>query len=238
MFKPVLIVHIAAGSIALASMWIPLLARKGSRLHRRAGWVFVTAMAVIAVSAVLLASGRLFLDPRPEAKAAGVFLLYIAVLTATAVSSGVRALRVKQRTGPHRHWWDLGLPAVLSVSSVGVAVFGLITGSTLFAAFSLIGLINGISNLRYWLRPPTGKMHWWFAHMNGMVGGCIAAVTAFFVVNAGNLGLPQLAAWLAPSVVGSVATAAWTRHYKNQFGVQRKRGLATVNAQGPMLNAQ
>src|SRR3954468_12351950 len=106
MFKPVLFVHIAAGSVALASMWVPMAARKGAVLHRRAGWVFVGAMSIIAISAVILAGGRLFLDPRPEGKAAGIFLLYIAVLTVTAVSSGVRALRLKQRTGAHRHWWD------------------------------------------------------------------------------------------------------------------------------------
>ena len=236
MFKPVLIVHIAAGSIALASMWVPLLARKGSTLHRRAGWVFVAAMATVATSAVILAGGRLFLDPRPEAKAAGVFLLYIAVLTATAVSSGVRALRVRKRTGAHRHWWDLGLPSLLTISSIGVAGFALSTGSTLFAAFAAIGAINGITNLRYWLRTPTDRMHWWFAHMNGMLGGSIAAVTAFLVTNAGTLGLPQLAAWLSPSVVGSVGTAIWTAYYKRRFEVT-PRG-AQIKAQASMLNAR
>jgi len=217
MFEPVLFVHIAAGSVALASMWVPMVARKGGVLHRRAGWVFVAAMATVAISAVILAGGRLFLDPRPAAKAAGVFLLYIALLTSTAVSSGVRVLRAKHRTAAHRNWWDLGLPALLAISSLAVAAFALVTRQPLFGAFSLVGIINGVSNLRYWLRPPSSRMHWWFAHMNGMLGGCIAAVTAFVVVNAGNLGAPQLVAWLTPSVVGSVGTAIWTRYYQRRF---------------------
>jgi uncharacterized membrane protein len=226
MFKPVLFVHIAAGSMALASMWVPMVARKGGVLHRRAGWVFVVAMATVAVSAVILAGGRLFLDPRPEAKSAGVFLLYIALLTSTAVSSGVRVLRAKQRTTAHRHWWDLGLPALLAASSVGIAVFALVARQPLFAAFSLIGIFNGACNLRYWLTPPASRMHWWFAHMNGMLGGCIAAVTAFVVVNAGNLGLPQLVAWLTPSVVGSIGIAIWTRYYRRRFaGTSRQTAV-------------
>ena len=217
MFKPVLAVHIAAGAIALAAMWVPLDARKGGTAHRRAGWVFVVAMAVVAVTALALAAARWFFDPRPSAHAMAVFLLYVAVLTSAAVSSGVRVLRFKQRTGAHRHWWDLGMAGLLTVSSAGVAIYGVVQLQPLFIAFSLIGMINGPAGLRYWLRPPSGHMHWWFAHMNGMLGGCIAAVTAFVVVNAGNLHLPQLVAWLAPPAVGSIAAAAWRRYYTQRF---------------------
>ncbi|MEQ1757344.1 MAG: DUF2306 domain-containing protein [Vicinamibacterales bacterium] len=217
MFKPILFLHIAAGSVALASMWIPMLSRKGGSLHRRAGWVFVVAMATVAVSAVLLALWRLLFDPRPEAQSFGVFLLYIAVLTGAAVSAGVRVLRAKKRTGAHRHWWDLGLPALLVASSVGMATFGFWNAQPIFAAFSLIGFVNGVTNLRYWLRPPTSTLHWWFAHMNGMLGGCIAAVTAFVVVNASSLGLAPIVAWLSPSVIGGIGTAVWTRYYQRRF---------------------
>lgn len=229
MFKPVLFVHIAAGSLALASMWVPMFARKGGVLHRRAGWVFVAAMAIVAISAVILAGGRLFLDSRPEAKSAGVFLLYIALLTSTAVSSGVRVLRAKKRTAPHRNPWDLGLPALLVVGSAGIAAFAISTGQVLFGAFSLIGVASGVSNLRYWLKPPTSRMHWWFAHMNGMLGGCVAAITAFAVVNAGNLGVPQLVAWLAPSVIGSIGTAAWTRYYQRRFDSSKSKATPQID---------
>ena len=235
MFKSVLALHIAAGSIALASMWIPMLAKKGGSLHRRAGWVFVGGMATVAATALVLAAGRLFFDPRPQAQAAGVFLIYIAVLTSAAVSSGVRVLRTKHRTGASRNWWDLGLPALLTLSSVGIAVFGLRLGQTLFAVFSVIGLINGVNSLRYWLRPPTSRMHWWFAHMNGMLGGCIAAVTAFLVVNADTLELPQLAAWLSPSVVGGIGTAVWTRYYERRFVASIKAQGSRPKAQGPKV---
>lgn len=209
-----------------------MFARKGGSLHRRAGWVFVAGMAVVAISAVVLASGRLFLDPRPEARQGGMFLLYIAVLTSAAVSSGVRVLRTKQRVAAHRHWWDLGLPALLTVSSLGVAAFGIVNRQPLFAAFSAIGLLNGVCSLRYWLRPPSTRMHWWFGHMNGMLGGCIAAVTAFFVVNASNLGVAPLIAWLSPSVIGSIGTAIWTRYYRRQFSARDAHASSVPRVSG------
>ena len=47
--------HIGAGSIAILSGWVAATARKGDRLHRKAGTVFVIAMLVMAVMATGLA---------------------------------------------------------------------------------------------------------------------------------------------------------------------------------------
>ena len=47
--------HIAAGSLSLFAGTFALLTRKGSRLHRAAGLVFVTAMLIMAASAIPLA---------------------------------------------------------------------------------------------------------------------------------------------------------------------------------------
>jgi len=231
MFKTLLALHIAGGSLALASMWIPLVTRKGGRTHRRAGWVFVVGMTIVSVTAVGLACWRLLFDPRPEARNFAVFLLYIALLSGSSVSAGVRVLRAKRRTGVHRHPWDVGLPFLLTASSAAIALFGIRTGQPLFAAFSIIGLLNGITALRYWLRPPTSPMHWWFEHMSGMLGGCIAALTAFLVVNTNTLGLMPLAAWLGPSIVLGPITAAWTQYYRRRFGqAEGRRGLKSQPA--------
>jgi hypothetical protein len=222
MFTTLLALHITGGSLALASMWIPLVTRKGAQAHRRAGWVFVAGMTIVSVSAVGLACWRLLFDARPEARAFAVFLLYIALLSGSSVSSGVRAVRAKNRTAGHRHPWDLGLPFLLTLSSIAIAVFGIRTGQMLFTYFSLVGVLNGVLALRYWLRPPTSTMHWWFEHMSGMLGGCIAALTAFLVVNTNTLGLWPLAAWLGPSLVLGPVSALWTGYYRRRFNVQRQ----------------
>jgi hypothetical protein len=174
-------------------------------------------MATVSVTAIGLAVWRLMYDPRPEARTAAIFLLYIALLSGTAVSSGVRAIKAKRRTTAHRHPWDIGLPLLLTIASVMIAAFGVRTGQVLFAVFSLIGFVNGTTSLRYWLRPPDSPMHWWFAHMNGMLGGCTAALTAFLVVNASTLGLWPLAAWLGPGVVLGPLTSIWTNYYRRKW---------------------
>jgi uncharacterized membrane protein len=214
-----LALHVAAGTTALVSMWVPMFARKGARLHRRAGKLFVGAMATVSITALTLAGARFLFDPRPEGQRAGLFLLFVSILTAASVSTGVRVLRVKNRVGPHVHWWDVGLAALLTASSVAAAVYGLVTGAPLFTAFSVIGLVTGGGQLAYWLRSPRSPMHWWFEHMSSMLGACIAATTAFLVVNAQRWGLDtfSILVWLAPSIVGVPAIAIWTGYYRHKF---------------------
>jgi uncharacterized membrane protein len=233
MLKLMLAVHIAGGSAALASMFVPMVTRKGGPAHRRAGWVFVCGMATVSLTAFVLSAARLLTDPTPNGRAAGAFLFFVALLTAAGVSAGVRVLRLKRRSSAHRHPWDLGLAASLALASLGMAAWGLTTGRPLFSAFSVIGLLIGGGQLAYWLRVPTHPMHWWFEHMGAMLGSCIAATTAFFVVNAGRLGLETFAlvVWLTPTVVGVPAIALWTAYYRRRFSgtaVGHARGLARV----------
>jgi uncharacterized membrane protein len=223
MLKMILALHVAAGSTALVSMWIPLFARKGARLHRKVGQVFVVAMTIVSITALVLSAARFLLDLSVQGRRAGLFLLFVSILTGTAVSCGVRVLRAKNRVGPHLHWWDVGLAALLTTASIGLAAYGVATGVVLFTAFSAIGLLTGVGQLVYWLRPPRSPMHWWIEHMSSMLGACIAATTAFLVVNADRWGLGtfSVAVWLAPTVVGAPVTAIWTSYYRRKFSGRR-----------------
>jgi hypothetical protein len=234
MLKLILGLHVIAGTVALVSMWIPLLARKGAHRHRTAGKIFVAAMATVSLTALVLAGTRLLFDPTPRGREAGLFLLFVSILTGASVSSGVRVLGAKQRTGPHLHWWDVGIAALLTLSAVGTAGYGLANGRTLFVAFSAIGVLTGAGQLAYWLRAPRAPMHWWFEHMTSMLGACIAATTAFLVVNAQRWGLEtfSLLVWLAPSVIGGTAAAVWTGYYRRRFA-----SSSTHKGQGARLEA-
>jgi hypothetical protein len=59
--------------------------------------------------------------------------------------------------------------------------------------------------------------------MSAMLGACIAATTAFLVVNAPAAGLPRtsMIVWLAPTLVGTPATAIWTAYYKRRFSSRK-----------------
>ena len=106
--------------------------------------------------------------------------------------------------------------------AVATLVYGLIDHRTLFIAFSFVGLITGIGQLRYWLRTPTTHRHWWFAHMGGMLGSCIAALTALVVVNASRFGTRTFATtiWIAVPAVGIPAIFAWTAYYRRRFATR------------------
>jgi hypothetical protein len=241
MMKMLLAIHVAGGSAALLSMLVPLVARKGGRTHVRAGWVFVAGMAIVSLTALALSAARFFFDPRPQAQAAGVFLFYIAILTGAGVSAGMRALRGKRRTAASRHPWDIGVAALLTLTGAGVAVYGVALHVPLFVIFSAVGIANGVGQLRYWLRPPTSHMHWWYEHMSGMLGACIAAVTAFLVNNAGNFGLSNasLVVWLAPAIIGGPASAIWRAYYRRKFegSVSRRRAAAVDATAAPAASA-
>lgn len=228
MLKLLLALHIAAGSIALASMLVPLTVRKGGVLHRRAGWVFVGGMAVVSLTAFVLSAARILTDPTDAGRAAGLFLFQVALLTLAGVSAGVRVLRFKKRAAPHRHPWDIGLAGTLVLASLGMAAFGLSTGRALPTAFSVIGLLTGGGQLAYWLRTPAHPMHWWFEHLGTMVGSCIAATTAFLVVNAGRVGLERfgLLVWLGPTLIGVPLITAWNIYYRRRFAGQGQAGRA------------
>lgn len=233
MLTSLLYLHIAGGTAALLAMLIPLTTKKGGRVHRRAGWVFVSGMTIVSITAFVLAGARWLTDPRPQGRDAGAFLFFVAILTASGVSAGVRVLRLKTRTATHRHPWDVGLPLVLTASSAALAVYGLTTGNTLFTAFSLVGFFSGGSRLAYWLRPPSHPMHWWFEHMAAMLASCIAATTAFLVVNTPRLGLGtfSLIPWLVPTIIGVPTIAIWTRYYRKKFApAARNPGRTVVEA--------
>ena len=103
---------------------------------------------------------------------------------------------------------------------------GIALRSPLLTWFPLIGVLSGAAGLRYWLKAPRERMHWWYQHMADMIGTCIAALTAFLVVNARSLGMPRfsLLVWLAPTLVGVPAIVLWTLHYKRRFkGVALER---------------
>lgn len=236
MLKTVLAVHIAGGTAALLSMFVPLITRKGGTTHRKGGWVFVGGMTIVSITAFILATARVLTDPTPRGQSAGIFLFFVSILTAAGVSAGIRVLRARKRTAPHRSWWDLGMSVVLTIASTLMAAYGLATGQVLFSAFSVIGLASGAGQLVYWLRVPTHPMHWWFQHMTLMLGSCIAAVTAFLVVNAGRLGAEtfSLVVWLSPAVVGGLTIALWTAYYRRRFaGAARVRPDAAGPQRAP-----
>jgi len=235
-------VHIAAGGAALGSFWIPMVAPKGGRLHRRAGWVFVVGMAVVSVTAIAISGYRFVENGRPGARVAAVLLGYIGVLTGAGAYKGVRVLRTKNRTARTQNTWDLAAAGASALLGPPTAAYGIAHGAIIVASFGVLGTVAGLRGLRYWWRPPQEKMHWWFEHMADMTTTSIAAITAFLVLNAGRLGgglggRYALAVWLGPTVIGVPLLAVWEAYYRRRFAPKPAAAPAPAIVVGEAVTA-
>ena len=86
--SPLLMVHIAAGGVAVVTGYVALFAGKGSTAHRRVGLWFVAAMAIMGSTAAVIT-----LTTGNGAGIGGVLVLYMVVTALTTV----RPLRNGQR---------------------------------------------------------------------------------------------------------------------------------------------
>ncbi len=214
----VLGIHVAGGATGLLAMLIPLLTKKGGVWHRRAGWVFVAGMLTSAGSGVVLSS-LMLINGRT---APGVFFGVLSLLLGEGVYAALAAVRRKKAPEPSTRVLDRLSPMVLGVAAASAIVYGLVGGHILMIVFSTIALATAIGDFRFASRPLPSRMAWWYQHMASMMGACIAAVTAFLVVNVGRFAPDSPAAlawvpWVLPSVVMVPVFTTWIQRYRVKF---------------------
>lgn len=196
--KVSVIVHVIAGSLALLSGLIAILFRNDVRSHRPFGRFYFWCMTVIFVTAVYVSVYR-----------GNLFLFCISFFSYYNCLTAFRSLRLKHlhkgQKAKMTDWvieWAFG---IVHVGIIGLGVFLLINGEKqpgiICLVFGSIGLrINYLSNKR--LRGDVDYSNYWLlAHIGGMLGSYIAAITAFLVNNNLWMRLPMLAAWLAPTII-------------------------------------
>jgi hypothetical protein len=204
--------HIAAGFTAFFIAPVPLLTAKGGNTHRRWGLIYFWAMAVVAITAMVLA---LWLPI--------VFLAFIAVFSFYFAFRGYRVLyrkRPLQGQGPKAIDWAAAVLALLG--SAALIVLGIVRPGQVWVRLSVVAIVFGVigvafaaSDIWEFLHPPADKNFWWYAHLGGMIASYIAAVSAFSVVNFHFL--PPTVRWLWPSAIGVPGIFLWTSYYKRKF---------------------
>lgn len=222
--KIMLFIHIAAGFLALLVGVVPMVTKKGNRLHKVTGLIFYWCMAIICLTAVYL----VFFKPST------LFLLFIAILSFYFCFTGRRILRMKKphaqftRTDHIAAYGALGASLMMAGLGVQAVVNWLNTGNlSMFGIlyFFFAGIL--FSNARYdvlLLRHPekarNGKMEWFYGHITRMSGSYIATITAFATVNTRYLPthhfLIDLAAWTLPGIIGGILIGRTIRYYKEK----------------------
>jgi hypothetical protein len=88
----------------------------------------------------------------------------------------------------------------------------------LLITFSFLGHITAKAQIQYWINEPKEKMHWWYAHMDGMFVASIATITAFLVTAVPRLWPGPIAQspllWISPGVVLGAILNRWTKSYR------------------------
>lgn len=218
----ILVLHIAAGCIALLVGLIPMFALKGSAIHNRTGLIYVWCMITVAATALLLCGLQPFNLLR-------LFLTGIAVFSFYLCITGWRTTKQK-RSGPMRVDKILTcVTLVVSVAMMGFGAYLLTNGMSpfafLFPVFGFLTFRNALYDFRSFGKTPE-KMHWFYHHITRMGGSYIATFTAFLVNNVYRM-LPEDApawmgtvSWIAPAVVGGMLIGRTIAYYKCRFAAK------------------
>ncbi|MEE4161484.1 MAG: hypothetical protein V2I25_03190 [Woeseiaceae bacterium] len=241
--------HILFGAAALVLFWVPVVAKKGSPLHRRAGRYYATAMYIVAVSA-FVACLLVLADPigmrEPDLDVAGakaaelarqfrmgaLFLLMLSVLVFTSVRHGLLALREKREAGILRTPLHRGMIVTLGMLGLGVGGLGVAEGLILLMIFGGVGLVAATGMFRETLPERLTRSERTIAHLGGLIGSGIGAYTAFFAFGGARFlggllpGQWQALAWIVAPVIGTVAINVLNRRY-------RSAGAAATGATSP-----
>jgi hypothetical protein len=229
--------HIALGTIALVLFWVPVVARKGSPLHVRAGRYYSSVMYAVSATA-FVASLMVFADPvgirhpgavmPPEQVAqlaeayrlGAVFLLMLSVLVVASVRHGLLALRERQTPGVLKARSHRALIFTLGAVGLVVGILGVVKSLILLMIFSVFALAGSIRMFRDTLPERLSANERTLAHLRGLIGSGIGAYTAFFAFGGSKLfaqllpGQWQALAWVIAPVIGTIAIARMRRRYR------------------------
>ncbi len=192
------IIHISAGAMALISGLFAILFRKRVNIHKPIGRIYFWSMTVIFTSAIYMAFVKF-----------NVFLFCVAFFTYYACLTAYRAVRLKRLhldQEPDKLDWIIeAFFGSMHLAFVVFALYQLHNGqrslgivSLVFGIFGLQGNYSTIKRLRKRL---AFKNYWLLAHISGMLGSYIGAITAFTVNNYERIPLPSIALWLGPTVL-------------------------------------
>lgn len=213
-----MIIHIIAGTLALASGLLAIFSAKGNGNHTKAGLVYYYSMLVISITGIIVSG---YLNPN-------TFLLAISFFSLYLIHSGKKALEYwKLKTNYQPQFLKDKLPFYLAFAvGCGMIIqplFLMIKHQVIFvpilAIFGIIMLINAIRDIKKSNNTenfvPKNKK-WLLQHISMMGGAYIATITAFAV---NNIHIDQAwIVWLAPSAVGTYfitkASQNWSKKLK------------------------
>ena len=218
----ILVIHIAAGSVALLTAFVALVTAKGGVIHIRAGRVYAIGMTLIFLTAIPLAI-----------LGASIFLLLIAVFSFYLVFAGWRFARNRSRRPQPVDWIAAAIMGLTGVGMWGYAAVLALSGAgnwVTLVAFGFIAVALSVADGLFFNQGRPGKRrpapHLRIQrHLTNMMAGTISTITAVMVVNVSMN--PVWVPWLLPTIVITPLIIWWNVRTARQA---RRRPAGTETA--------
>jgi uncharacterized membrane protein len=191
-------VHIVLGGIALVSGALAIIAKKGKKLHKISGKVFFYSLLTSAITSLVVSN-------LPNHN--NSFLFSIGIFSSYFLITGYRSLYFKKPDCNLN--FDKFMAVLIILTGVTMILYPILFHSKInivLLVFGLISLAFGIRDINLFRDKQKLKEKWLTLHIGKMLGGYIAAVSAFFVV---NQILPGIWNWFVPTIVGTVYITYW-----------------------------
>ncbi len=195
--------HAGTGGIALLFGMIALVSKKGGSNHKKSGKVFYYSMLFSAIVALIISLN-------PDKK--NYFLFIIGIFSTYLLLSGFRALKFKKIKSDTNLLIDKMISYGMLTGAIVMIIWSFLplikqgNIQIVLLVFGLIGFSLSIRDVRFFKNRTKLKEAWLRIHVGNMVGGYIAAFTAFIVV---NQFIPALFGWIGPTLIGSLYITYW-----------------------------
>lgn len=217
------LVHVSMGALSLILFWLPVFTRKGGKLHRKIGNIYVYLMWGVVITAAMLSVKNFIIG---EITAA-LFLGFLTLITGNPLWYGVAILNNKKgvsKAYKQTHFAFNLIIIAFSFLMLGYALMHLDEGtSVLMIFFGLLGLSSAPQILNDYKTQLTGKS-WFKEHYQGMVISGTAAYTAFFAFGGRQFmdgiltGYWQILPWILPTLLTFIGLR-YTRIYYEKKGI-------------------
>ncbi len=218
--ETLLALHIAAGVTSLVLFWIPIITKKGRSLHIKFGVAYVYAMYIVLATSLILSMIRF----SSGSYVASLALLFLSVLTAVPLLSGIQILKAKKPSPQYRKL-RLFLASLLLATTIVLVVGWQMLGSGLLLGFAVIGLFGSLGDFwRFGRNAGSGKT-WLREHYEGMLFSGGATYTAFFAFGGRTIlgdiltGWWTLVPWLLPTLLTIALLPLVHRRFKQTMKV-------------------
>lgn len=192
-FPALLGAHIVAGMVSLVAGLLALLLRKGKGPHAKAGTVFFWAMLTVCGSATSIYFIR-----------GNVFLLLIGLFSFYMVFTGWRSVQIRRLQSPSLLPDQIAAVLAANVGGwmIGQALLGNGKLWQMSLVFGSILMSMAWSDVQQYFFRDIGLLRdaLLVKHISRMMGGLIAAITAFLVVNV-QIGSATWLLWLLPTAL-------------------------------------